>query len=1045
MGVFFRRRRSVTVGLTAAIALPIIFFFGARLGRPTLATSGGSPYAVPLVVDTNPDPDIVETTITAEPATTDVGNGVIASVLTFNGSVPGPEFRLKVGDTVIVHYKNNLGHPSGIHWHGIELANASDGTPLTQNLVPPGGTFLYKFKISRPGIFWYHPHHHSSTNQVFKGLYGSMIVTDPNEAALEAGGVIPGAAQTKTLVLSDVTVCKAVGSNDAVTYSPSLPHVSGGPLPAQQTPFPVNLCEGLADNPAGKAIDEDGAPRASFAAGDVPNTQKVAPDFTPVNEGQTVLTNGKTVGGRAGTPLFGGPFALPGPGALAPGAQTLDVQAGQGLRLQILNAATTRFFRLILTDNAGVQIPLVRIGGQGGLLDHAVVEGNPTTPPPAGVFDFKYTAGEILIDPGDRADVVAAIPAAATGVLTLWTQDFSRTGNPWANIATVPVAHLNVNGAVTPYTIAAGANLRASIPGQSVEVIGPATVSLLDPGTFGVPKPGLASQDIQLTQVGGTSLGINDKKGTHDFTVDYTQIGHELSARYAAAVGDRLELTVTNTTNAHHPFHLHGFSIQPLDLTKSGSPTYTFPYHEFKDTVDVPKGYTLRFRLRLDDRPLMDGVTSGGAAGRWVFHCHIFFHAVFGMISELNVLDADGNERPHINSNGTSLSGHTGDTLTMHGTFSDPDGDSLSLSASVGTITDDGDGKHWTWTYTAVASELVYVTVSDGRLKDQVAFALDVNTPPVLHLPGPQTADFHDSLTFGISATDANAADTVTLTASGLPAGLAFVDNGDRTGTVAGTLTAIPAVYVATFTANDHVNAPVSGTVTITVTKEETTLTYNGPTAILNAGNVTLSAVLKEDGLVPIAGRSVAFTLGAQACNGVTDVSGTAHCTILVGSVLGSVPVTASFIGDAFYLPSSDHATAVVFAFPTGGAFVVGDTSVAAGGTQTWWSHSWAKENDLSGGGAPSSFKGFAGTVSLPTSTPPAPCGGPWSSSPGNSSSPPATIPSFMGVLVAGTSTKSGNTISGNTASIVVVKVNPGYGPNPGHPGTGTVVAVYCQ
>jgi hypothetical protein len=161
--------------------------------------------------------------------------------------------------------------------------------------------------------------------------------------------------------------------------------------------------------------------------------------------------------------------------------------------------------------------------------------------------------------------------------------------------------------------------------------------------------------------------------------------------------------------------------------------------------------------------------------------------------------------------------------------------------------------------------------------------------------------------------------------------------------------------------------------------------------------------------------------------------------------VLGSVPITADFIGDAFYLPSSDHATAIVFAFPTGGAFVVGDASVAAGGTQTWWSHSWASANTLSGGGAPSAFKGFAGTVSLPTSTPPAACGGPWSSSPGNSSSPPATIPSFMGVLVAGTSTKAGSTISGNTASIVVVQVNPGYGPNPGHPGTGAVVAVYCQ
>ena len=49
-----------------------------------------------------------------------------------------------------------------------------------------------------------------------------------------------------------------------------------------------------------------------------------------------------------------------------------------------------------------------------------------------------------------------------------------------------------------------------------------------------------------------------------------------------------------------------------------------------------------------------------------------------------------------------------------------------------------------------------------------------------------------------------------------------------------------------------------------------------------------------------------------------------------------------------------------------------------------------------------------------------------------------------MGVLVASGVDKSGNTISGGVTSIVVVQVAPGYAGNPGHPGTGTVVAVYC-
>ena len=169
----WQRRGRFTLVMTAIIAFWFIVL-SLRSTGPALAVSDGDPYDLPVVVDTNPDPNIVETTIVAEPATVDIGNGVTASVLTFNGTVPGPEFRLKVGDTVIVHFENNIAHDTGIHWHGIELANASDGTPLSQNQVEPGDTFLYKFTVTRPGVFWYTPHHHSSTNQVFKGLYGSI-------------------------------------------------------------------------------------------------------------------------------------------------------------------------------------------------------------------------------------------------------------------------------------------------------------------------------------------------------------------------------------------------------------------------------------------------------------------------------------------------------------------------------------------------------------------------------------------------------------------------------------------------------------------------------------------------------------------------------------------------------------------------------------------------------------------------------------------------------------------------------------------------------
>jgi FtsP/CotA-like multicopper oxidase with cupredoxin domain len=1025
------RKRLVGIG-TSVLAIAFFAYSTARVSDPVHAVSDGSAYTVPLVDDVNPDPDIVETTIVAQPAGVDVNtpDGDI-SVLTFNGTIPGPEFRLKVGDTVIVHFRNEIAHPTGIHWHGIELHNAHDGTPLTQNMVEPGDTYLYKFQVTRPGIYWYHPHHHSSTNQVFKGMYGSIIVTDPDEESLK-GNVLPSADDTHTMVFSDLTVCKAVGSNDTETYSPTLPHVSGAALPSQPGPTPEDLCEN-------SPLDEDSLPRGPYSAGEVPNIQK--PNTSGrMNEGQTVLTNGINVGHRDGSPSA--------PGPVAAGANMLDVTGGQGLRLQMINAATIRFIRLILTDESGAKIPLVRVGGQGGLLDHARVEGNATTPVPAGTFDWKYTEGEIVLDPGDRQDVVVSIPATAAGqVLTMWTQDFQRAGpsDSYLNTPTVPVAHFNVVGSGPAYSLAAGAPIRASI-GAPVEVLGAPTASVLAPAGFAPPKPGNPSPNIQLMN-GVNELQVDGHVGEHDFPGDYSAIVHPPSQRYAAAIGQVLELQTTNTTSSHHPFHLHGFSIQPLSLTKAGGPNYTFGYAEYRDNIDVPRGYTLTYRVRLDDRPMPDGVTPGGAIGRWVFHCHIFFHAVFGMISEFDVVAADGNERPYVDADDTLIEGVASDPLEMTGTFSDPDLDTpITLTASIGTVADDGDGQHWTWTHPAGAtSGFVYITATDpDGLQSQTVFEIKVNGPPVLVVPGAQSGAYTDPLTFGISATDPDN-DPITLGASGLPASLTFTDNGDGTGTVGGNLTANPGVYVATFSADDGFNDPVTANVEITITKETTVLTYVGPTVILNGSSATLSGQLLEDDGPPVVGRTVDFTLGAQGCSGPTNASGIASCSVAVNSGLGtSIPITANFAGDAFYLPSSDADTAIVFAFPSKGVFVVGNTSAGSGGVVEWWGHSWSSNNVLTGGAASPSFKGFALDVALPTTTPPAVCGVPWSTGPGNSEAPPDSVPEFMGVLVSGNTTKSGSTISGTTASIMVVAVDPGYAGNPGQPGRGTVIATYC-
>lgn len=136
--------------------------------------------ALPVAVDLNPDPRIVEIKIEARIGQAEFTPGVKTDVWTYNGTTPGPLIRAKVGDKLIVHFTNHLPEETTIHWHGLRLPNAMDGSESTQAPVAPGETFDYVFTFPDAGTFWYHPHIRSS-EQVEKGLYGAIIVDDPEE------------------------------------------------------------------------------------------------------------------------------------------------------------------------------------------------------------------------------------------------------------------------------------------------------------------------------------------------------------------------------------------------------------------------------------------------------------------------------------------------------------------------------------------------------------------------------------------------------------------------------------------------------------------------------------------------------------------------------------------------------------------------------------------------------------------------------------------------------------------------------------------------
>lgn len=129
--------------------------------------------------DLNPDPNVVEVNLRAEMAEITLADGTVIDGYAYNGTWPGPLLHAKVGDEVIVHFENQLPEPTTVHWHGLRIPDDMDGSPRVQAPVEPGGTFEYRFVVRDAGSFWYHPHVRSN-EQVEKGLYGSLIVREPD-------------------------------------------------------------------------------------------------------------------------------------------------------------------------------------------------------------------------------------------------------------------------------------------------------------------------------------------------------------------------------------------------------------------------------------------------------------------------------------------------------------------------------------------------------------------------------------------------------------------------------------------------------------------------------------------------------------------------------------------------------------------------------------------------------------------------------------------------------------------------------------------------
>ncbi|HNP86612.1 MAG TPA: multicopper oxidase domain-containing protein [Kouleothrix sp.] len=131
-----------------------------------------NPAAPTLLEGTTHDIDLV-----VEEKDMTVAKGFVQHVWTFNGTVPGPAIRVRIGDTIRIHLKNpatnQLAH--SVDFHASQVAWNDEMTSIN-----PGEEKLYEWKAEYAGVWMYHCGTSPALHHIANGMYG-MVIVEPRE------------------------------------------------------------------------------------------------------------------------------------------------------------------------------------------------------------------------------------------------------------------------------------------------------------------------------------------------------------------------------------------------------------------------------------------------------------------------------------------------------------------------------------------------------------------------------------------------------------------------------------------------------------------------------------------------------------------------------------------------------------------------------------------------------------------------------------------------------------------------------------------------
>ncbi len=533
--------------------------------------------------------------------------------ITINGTMPGPVLRFREGDEVVVRVTNQLREITGIHWHGLLVPNDQDGVPgVTFPGIQPGETFTYRFKLRQSGTYWYHSH---AALQEAAGYFAPLIIDpikpDPFQYDREYVVVLSDWIDTPPQqVLANLKKVDGYYNYRRVT-----------------TP---QFFAQLRSAPDAKARDAIWADRMAWAKMRMDPT-----DYSDGGDEWTFLMQGKKPE-ENWTALF---------------------KPGERVRLRFINASPMNLYD-------------VRIPG----LPMTVVQADGQNVRPVEVDEFRIGNGEtydVIVQPKEAKAYSIFVPTIARiGYARGTLAPELGMSAPVPPMGPKPVRTMDDMGMAGMDMSGTGASPGADMPGMpgtaakpSAADVGMAGMAGMDmgkpaaapapQGMAGMPGMAPASADphagmpgmgdgspvavapdadglrrLKYAQLRAATPNADDRapekellvRLTGDMTRYFWSInGQKMSqaAPFEMGLGQRVRIKFVNETMMEHPMHLHGVFMELVNGNGRYAPR--------KHTIIVPPAQTVELDATYEDE------------GTWAFHCHLFYHAVTGMMRLVKV------------------------------------------------------------------------------------------------------------------------------------------------------------------------------------------------------------------------------------------------------------------------------------------------------------------------------------------------------------------------------------------------------------------------